>query len=142
MVNEKEIEAELEAEDFKFLMGDVNFLSYGGKFFKSWGDDNYHVIEILPTAEYFRKDEMLNPVDYWITLSCLWLEDNRLEDALNCCGYDTDNYKEITIEMKLDALHSYHGGDAITDIEGNNLEKMLDWIIRASYHPHIETYEE
>lgn len=133
----------LKAEDFNLLMGDINFLEYGGKFVKSWGDDNYHIIEIIPTAEHFRKGEMLNPVDYWVILSCVWTKDERLNEALECCGYDEENFKEITLEMVLDALHSYHGGDQITNIEGNNITKMLEWITRASYHyPHIETYED
>ena len=142
-MSENKVTETLEADDFYFLMGDINFTEYGGKFYKHIDEDNYHIIEIIPTQEHFRKDEMLNPVDYWITLSCVWLEDDHLDSALNCCGYDIEYYKEITTEMKLDALHSYHGGDLITNIEGNDILKMLDWIIRASYHyPHIETYTE
>ena len=142
-MSETEITEILENDDFKFLMGDINFTQYGGKFFKDLDDDNFHIIEIIPTEHHMRRSEMLNPVDYWVTLSCVWLDDDALDSALNCCGYNEDYYKEITQEMKLDALHSYHGGDMITNIEGNDLKKMLDWIIRASYHyPHIETYTE
>ena len=142
-IDQNEIENQLNDDGFNFMSGDVNFLEYGGIFEKSLDDENYHIIVIIPTAEHFRKDEMLNPVDFWVILSCVWLDEDDLDNALESCGYNQKYYKTITDDMKLDALHSYHGGDQITNIEGNNLNKMIEWIIRASYHyPHIETYEE
>jgi len=133
------LEKKLNAEGFLFISGDVNWAQYGGKFAKALDEESFHIIEIINNHEYFTD----YPNEYTVTLCNVYLEDPSLATALRCCSYTPDNYTEITIEMKIDALYTYHGGDLVTSISGNNLEKMLEWIIKASYqYPWIESYTE
>lgn len=139
--SQRELEEQLNGEGFMFISGDVDWLKYGGKFAKDLYDDGetFHIVEVINNTEYFE-----NPhYRYTLTLSVVCMDDDNLLQALNCCGYSLNNYHQITQAMKVDSLHNYHGGDLITSISGNNIAKMIDWVINASYHyPYIDTYTE
>jgi len=141
-ISQRDLENKLLSDGFRFLSGDINWTTYGGKFYKNIGGDeqtDFQVVEVINNHEYFTD----YPNEYTVTLCNVYLEDPSLAAALRCCSYTPDNYTEITMEMKIDALHCYHGGDLVTSISGNNLEKMLEWIIKASYqYPWIESYTE
>lgn len=145
-IEEKRLEYDisklLKGYGFNFLMGDCNFLTHGGKFYKTSDNEIYTIIEIMNCNEYY--DEPNN--DFVVILSTVWLDKRdkkTLKSALECCGYNHENYKRITRLMKIEALHSYHGGDMITSIEGNKITDMIEWIIDADErYPYIQEYTE
>ena len=135
---EKEIEERLLEDGFKWIGGDINFLTYGGLFANQVDEETFYIIEILGTEHYFRD----YPKKYIVTLSRVWIDDDEefLNGALRACGYSNPN---PTVYQKLDAIYHYWGGDQITSIDGDDIIKMLDWTVRAFHSwPWIETYEE
>jgi hypothetical protein len=136
---QERVEKLLNDNDYTFLTGDVSWLKYGGKFIENLDDENYHIIDIMIQKEYFREPQS----DYIVYVSTVSLDDNHLNSALEFCGYNEETYKKITNELKIEALHSYHGGDTITYVEGNKIYNMVEWIIGAGrIYPHIEEYTE
>ena len=135
----EKVEQLMKGEGYKFLWGDYDFLCYGGKFSKTSDNECYRIIEIINEHEVFSTPKH----DYLVSISTVCIDDDRLKDALETGGFNRRNYKRVTKEMKAEALHSYHGGDLITSIEGNDIIKMLKWIIEAERsYPYIQEYEE
>lgn len=73
---------------FKFLIGDVNYAEYGGKWWRRVGDRRFHVMELINMKEACGDD-----VDYTYNVSLseidLWeVPYSEMVEAYRCCHWD------------------------------------------------------
>ena len=144
MTEQKEITQILNDEGFKFLTGDINFIEYGGTWYKTDDNETYTIIELI-NMEYATDG---CPFKYLLCLDSVYLE-NDLEDkdlvfALESSGYNNPAYYHTIPDLtKVECLHGAGYHDHIYDISGNNLKPMIEHIIKADYHhPYIKEYKE
>lgn len=91
---------------FKFLVGDVNWKDYGGKWYKPVaGTTRYHIIEFTNMDEACGRDNDGCP-PYVVELSEVDTDNDQLEDAMRCCGFDDAEYQRDS-PAAAEALHSY-----------------------------------
>ena len=134
----------LNDEGFKFLTGDINFIEYGGTWYKTDDNETYTIIELINM-----EDQTTNyPFKYLLSLDTVYLdndlEDRHLVSALESSGYDKPAYYHTIPDItKVECLHSAGYHDHIYDISGNNITQMIEHIIKASYsYPHTQEYKE
>ena len=142
-INESEITQLLNDEGFKFLTGDINFIEYGGKWYKTDDNEGYDIIEIINTEDI----GLEGAHKYIVDLSYVYLpdlEDHNLVSALECSGYNKPAYYHTIPDLiKVECLHSYGATDHIYDTYGNNIKPMIQHIIKALHtHPHTQEYKE
>jgi len=130
---------------FKFLGGDCDWATYGGKWYRQTGDNTYHVIELFNWEEACGRDA---PDDtYHVGLSEVDISDlERVQEALSSCGWKlslvstggavlsglrvvvVDDYSgdcvathKSTVRLCLvEALHSYGAKAPLGQWNGNN----------------------
>lgn len=140
---EKDIEKTLNNQGFKFLTGDINFITYNGKFVKKIDRESFEIIEIINC------DWSVNgyPYRFIVSLDSVYLDRSDpetkhiIEDDKKSFG---QNFKgRFTTYRMIEALHNYGAYDHILDISGNDLRNMIDYILDASYsYPWIQDYKE
>jgi hypothetical protein len=109
---------------WQFLVGDINYMDYGGKWVKQIDDTIYHVIELInwhdATGEY------LKPT-YNVELQEIDISKADLKSALDCHGYTQDNISSWdNLEIMLVECVSGYGQYApMGTYNGNNYRKLL-----------------
>lgn len=110
---------------FKFLSGDLNWSSYGGKFISKKlnnGDfDYWQVIEVINMNEV----EHNPPFKYMVTLYAVSPSEageENIKRALDCCGIEEDNPSSGTL---VEALSDYGVSAQLWNDGGNNLKELL-----------------
>ena len=113
---------------FKFLTGDINWWTFGGKFisrkFNNGEFDYWLVLEVLNWNEHER-----NPKEtYNVSLSSVSPSEageKNLKSACDSCGFNgTEDFLKDPI-AQVDILHSYGVHTPVWSANGNNLKKLL-----------------
>ena len=121
---------------FRFLTGDVDWLSYGGKWISNRQSngkfDYYFVIELLNWEESV--GERNAPAErYNVALSVVSPQEageENLSAAYSSAGV-TDEMLEhakrsgVLAEIQVEALHDYCGGVPVWNVNGNNARALL-----------------
>ena len=122
---------------FKFLTGDVDYTTYGGKWIsnpQSNGEFTYFfVIELINWAEAIGDRDAEGKPTYNLTLSVVSPEqagEKNLESAYSCCGIDEEMLERCKTqgnlaEVQVEALHAYAGGVHVWSEDGNNWRKLF-----------------
>lgn len=112
---------------FSFLIGDVNWLEYGGTWisqkFNNGEFDYWIVREIINWEE--AQGSLYDNCKYHVQLSCVapeqFVDRNR---ALSSCG-DDHNWSELSDEAKVLIVYEYSGGATIWQRDGSNYQKLF-----------------
>jgi hypothetical protein len=111
--------------NFKWLTGDIDYATYGGKWYRVPNPNlphRAHIMELLNWNEY-----EWNPVImYSVTLSEVDLNEIPIENikaAKECYGIDVDEV--ISFEFLLETLHGFGGSAPIYEESGNNYRNLL-----------------
>ena len=113
---------------FKFLTGDVNYTTYGGKWISNPqhnGDFTYYfVIELMNWAEMVGERDA--PEDtYNVCLSVVSPEqagEENMQAAYSCMGIED---MPVSPEMQVEALHGYTGGVTVWQENGDNWKSLM-----------------
>ena len=114
------------SNNFKFLTGDMDFKTYGGKFiskkFNNGDWDYWLVLEVLNL-----KDVMGDEAEktYHVNISAISPEacgEKNLKSALECCSMDINEKDNI---LKVLALSDYGVSAQLWAKEGNNIKELL-----------------
>jgi hypothetical protein len=103
---------------FRFLTGDVNWLDYGGKWYRKVADTRYHVIDL--TNMWDATGDKSAP-QYNVSLLEVDITSLQLKNAIS--GYDEDLQDNELV--KVDALASYGAGAPLWTQYGGNSKKLL-----------------
>ena len=103
---------------FKWLTGDVDYLNYGGKWYRKVADTRYHVIELINYWDATGEKDMDK---YYVSLSEVDLESPQLKEAIRSCG-DEEYDSEL---MRVDSLASYGAKAPLGNWSGGNANKLL-----------------
>lgn len=117
--------------NFKVLSGDVDWLSYGGKWVsKKLNNGDFDYWLVLEFVNLEDVDPSATPPRYMVTLSAVSPDEAKehLESAFRCCGFSEDHFKKEfieSIECKIEALHSYGVYALLWSETGNNAKDLL-----------------
>lgn len=139
---------------FKFLTGDVNWLDYGGKWYRKVGKRHYHVIEFINWSEMVGEaDAKEIGSKYSVQLSSVAFDDHQgdrksalhssglrdggpARDEINCLVTDGGeafrHTDPVAALMVLEAFHSYGCKVVLLDVNGSNARKLLTAAKRES----------
>jgi hypothetical protein len=106
---------------WQFLMGDVNYTDFGGKWVKQIENNIYHIIELINmwdcTGDY-------NQDKYNVSLQEINLDLIDIQSALKYCGWGND--VDITDPLIIvESISSYGSYAPMGDYNGNNYRKLL-----------------
>lgn len=118
---------------FKWLTGDVNWLTYGGKWISNKQNngefDYWLVLEILNWEESVsERDAAEIGHKYNVQLSVVspgQAGQKNIEAAQSCCGVDDEMLARAGDEGKVEILYSYGVHTPIFDKGGNNAHKLI-----------------
>ena len=117
---------------FKFLTGDINWQTYGGKFISKKlnnGDFNYWLVMDVINMPESTGDENIDT--YNVSVSAVApseLSQKELISAWESWGMDEnleDAIKKYGDTFLVELIHSYNGGALIFNKSGNNLRKLM-----------------
>lgn len=104
---------------WNFLTGDVNYLLYGGSWYRKITKTVYHVIDLVNL-----KDSGVEVgYTYAVELREIDINNIHLKDALNCCGWYIR--KEISDINKVEALSTYGTFFPMGSWSGNNSRDLI-----------------
>lgn len=115
---------------FKFLTGDVNWLSYGGKWVSSKlnnGEFDYWlVMELINMDDACGRDNEGHPT-YIVSLSAVAPSEagDKLKSAFECCGVDQSDECASNPLVQVECLHSYGVHTVLWQDNGNNARKLM-----------------
>jgi hypothetical protein len=116
---------------YKFLTGDVNWKTYGGKFVSQKlnnGDFDYWlVLEVLNMPEATGDDDQPTYLVQVSAVSPDEAKEENLARAFQCCGFsdeDTEKYKNNDL-IKVEVLSDYGVSAPLWNASGNNIKKLL-----------------
>lgn len=120
--------------EFEFLIGDVNWEDYGGKWISpklNNGDfDYWFVIEFLNWLE--ETGELFDGNEFIVTIQAVSPDEageDSLESAYACCGFDEEflsDYNEEALDhIKVEALSTYGVYAQLWQESGNNADALL-----------------
>jgi hypothetical protein len=127
---------------FKFLTGDINWQTYGGKFISKKLNnsefDYWLILEVINLKEACGEDE---PLTYNVSVSAIapsQLSDTIIDNAFSSCGWDNDLNKDDFIKKYditglVEVISDYTGGAVIYQESGNNLSKLLKEAHKEAY---------
>jgi hypothetical protein len=127
---------------FKFLTGDVNWQTYGGKFISRKLNnsefDYWLILEVINLKEACGEDE---PLTYNVSVSAIapsQLSNKTITSAIESCGWNDITTKEELIKKYsysalIEVISDYMGGAVIFDTSGNNLSKLLKEAHKEAY---------
>lgn len=114
---------------FKFLTGDVNFITYGGKWisrrFNNGEFDFWYVLELINWEEAVGEREAAE-IGKTYNMSLSVVAPEQFEDKKGVCetfGLEQP-WKELTPEVKVEIVHGHSGGAKIWDVNGSNFKKL------------------
>jgi len=118
--------------NFKFLTGDMNWQTYGGKFVSKKlnnGDFDYWLVMDVINWHEATGDE--SPEKYCVEVMAIApseLPQEELDSAWESCGYGEsleDSIKKYGDLFLVEMISSYMGGARIFSESGNNLKKLM-----------------
>ena len=123
---------------FKFLMGDVDYLTYGGKWvsqkFNNGEFDYWLVVELINWKESVGERDAPKET-YNLSLSVVSPSEagqKNIEAAMSCCGMDDETLQAIKVrgeeeynEALVEILHSYGVHTPIWNKDGNNWKQLM-----------------
>lgn len=107
---------------WQFLTGDVDFMTYGGKWVRQTGDSTYHVIKLVNMLDATGDDTI--PV-YSVELAEVDLNIAPIERALSCCGWTLTDVDETEPPLIVEAVSSYGCYAPMGNWAGNNYRQLL-----------------
>ena|SRR3990167_1857363 len=113
---------------FKFLTGDMNWQTYGGKFIsKKLNNSEFDYWLVMDVVNL--KDAMGDESEYTYNVSIAaiapsQLPHKELDSALSCCGIEEDK-ENLSLEVIIKAISTYMGGAIIFNESGNNLNALM-----------------
>jgi hypothetical protein len=128
---------------FRFLTGDVNWQTYGGKWYRKASEGQYHIIELTNMDECCGRDNEGQPT-YCVDLSLIDLTEipvDAMTSALCSCGLEDrplnlnawDTWTENDRLMLVECLHSYGTKAPLWQDSGNAYAPLLQQA-RAESH--------
>jgi len=117
---------------FRFLMGDVNWQDYGGKWYRQLDDTTYHVIELINMWDATGEEEQDKYVVELREIDLLKLPESQIKSAIGSCSWINDD--NLDFRLMLEAIHGYGYGAPMGDYSGNNYSKLLVRAKRESYN--------
>ena len=108
---------------FKFLIGDVDYVEHGGKWYRRTGATAFHIIELMKWEEVCGER---GPGDttYNVSLSEVDISDTeRLKDALS--GYGWEEEGELPELAKVEAMHGHGAKAPLEEYNGNAWRKLM-----------------
>jgi hypothetical protein len=121
-------------QGFKVLSGDVDYLSYGGKWYRVVPGTNelrYHIIELINWEDAVGSDADGGPT-YNVDLSEVdlgALSAESMRSAMECCGVDRDYLEDLDpgqAELMIaECCHSYGCKAPLWSADGNDARKLL-----------------
>ena len=109
---------------FRFLTGDVDLKDYGGKWYAKDTDTDYFIIELINAEDAIGESYAKEHGKYIVILSYVSLEwEDYLKGGLSACGWE--DREDLTDLLKVEAIHTYSGGDEIVTLYGNNYRELL-----------------
>jgi hypothetical protein len=106
---------------FRFLTGDVDYLAYGGKWYRKVASTRYHVIEL---TNMWDATGDRSGAQYNVSLSEVDITSPQLKDAIRSCGTDDEDLQDNEL-VKVDALASYGAKAPLGDWNSGNSRKLL-----------------
>ena len=106
---------------FRFLTGDVDYLSYGGKWYRKVASTRYHVIEL--TNMWDATGDKSIP-QYNISLSEVDITSSQLKDAMAGYGPDDEDLQNNEL-VKVESLASYGAKAPLGLWDGSNARKLF-----------------
>ena len=115
---------------FRFLIGDLNWLQYGGKWistqkFNNGDFDFYFVIELINTHE---ETGEINQEKYHVNLQVVSPQEagkENLDKAFEYCGITEENLKQNEV-IQVEVLSSYGVTAQVWSKNGNNADKLMN----------------
>lgn len=124
-------------KNFRFLTGDVNYTTYGGKWYRKIDSNDsivYHVIELINMIEATGEEDQDT---YNVSLQEIDLSTCDIASALKCCSYENEsNLSELII---VESISSYGSWAPMGSWEGNNYKILLQKA-RAESHS-LDNYD-
>jgi hypothetical protein len=131
---------------FEFLIGDVDWVSYGGKWvsqkLNSGEFDYWLVLELINMDDAVGRDNMGQP-KYHVCVSAVSPQEagqEGLEKAVSCCGLRED--EEADPLMQVEALHSYGISSPVWQGSGNNSKLLIREAKRQAQIHGVDSFEE
>jgi len=106
---------------FRFLIGDMNYLAYGGKWYRKVANTRYHVIELINMWDATGDKSI---PQYHVSLSEVDITSSQLKDAMQSCGPDDEELQDNEL-VKVEALASYGAKAPFGQWDGGNARKLL-----------------
>jgi hypothetical protein len=105
---------------FKNLCSDVNWLDYGGTWYRKINATTYHVMVLTNMIEAVGERENEGHPKYVVELREVDLDSPDLEQARRCCGYE-----DPTTLSDVYSLQAYGAFAPLGDWSGNNARKLM-----------------
>ncbi len=116
-------------KNFKFLTGDVNYVDYGGKWYREVRKGCYHIIELTNMPDACGADAIYTYCVDLAEVDVLATSQFQLDSALNSCGWDgIHDLEGRQLELATAEILHGHGNKApLGQWESNNyLDLMKD----------------
>jgi hypothetical protein len=111
---------------FCFLTGDVNYLDYGGKWYRKVSPTRFHIIELL---NMWDATGDTNQEKYYVSLCEVDTTSSQLKVAYECSGVESSEASELE---KAGALHDYGAVAPLNTWAGSNANKLISQAKRES----------
>ena len=108
---------------FKFLTGDINWQTYGGKWYKQVVSSTYHIIELINMWNATGEEDQDKYVVELREIDLSHLSEKQIKESVESCGWI--NEENINTLMVIESIHSYGYGAPMGNWSGNNYSKLL-----------------
>jgi hypothetical protein len=112
------------ATRYKWLSGDVNWLDYGGKWYKKDESGDYTVRELINMRDCCGSDAEYTYAVRMFSINLDDISDGLKDESMSICGCD-ESWDDLTDDRKLEMLVSSHGHGLYEEYEGNNYKKLF-----------------
>jgi hypothetical protein len=124
-------------DEFEFLVGDINWRDFWGKWISQKynnGDWDYWIVIEINNVEELGRESDCTHIVFVSSVSPEAAGKKNIEMALGCCGIDLEKHldedrnvilDQISDEMIVEALHTYGISALLWSDEGNDPDELL-----------------
>ena len=112
-------------KNFQFLSGDINWQTYGAKWYKQVDDTTYHIIELINMWDATGEEDQDKYAIELVEIDLSNYFEKQLDEAISCCGWSDEQIDNMTPLMLLESCHDYGYGAPMGFWSGNNYSKLL-----------------
>jgi len=106
---------------FRFLTGDIDYLAYGGKWYRKVAAARFHVIELINMWDASGDKSV---PQYYVSLLDVDITSSDLKEAMRTCGPDDEELQNNEL-VNVEALASYGATAPLGQWPGGNARKLL-----------------